>query len=57
MYIVVTSVSPHAKSSLTAFSTVAKALEMFMQSLVENACDYAQSRNAKTMTCGHLYHS
>ncbi|KAK2568946.1 Dr1-associated corepressor [Acropora cervicornis] len=33
---------------------LAKALEMFVQSLVERASEYTRSRNAKTMTPSHL---
>ncbi|KAJ7373408.1 DR1-associated protein 1 (negative cofactor 2 alpha) [Desmophyllum pertusum] len=33
---------------------ISKALEMFVQSLVERASDYTKARNAKTMTTSHL---
>ncbi|XP_068681550.1 dr1-associated corepressor-like [Montipora capricornis] len=33
---------------------ISKALEMFLQSLVERASEYTRSRNAKTMTPAHL---
>ncbi|XP_031561080.1 dr1-associated corepressor-like [Actinia tenebrosa] len=33
---------------------ISKALEMFMQTLVEKACLYTQSRNAKTLTTAHI---
>lgn len=33
---------------------ISKALEMFVQSLVERASEYTRSRNAKTMTPSHL---
>ncbi|RMX50074.1 hypothetical protein pdam_00002877 [Pocillopora damicornis] len=33
---------------------ISKALEMFLQSLVERASDYTKARNAKTMTTSHL---
>jgi len=36
------------------FFTVAKALEMFMQTLVEKAADEAKQRNSQRMTPSHL---
>lgn len=33
---------------------ISKALEMFVQSLVERASEYTRARNAKTMTTSHL---
>ncbi|EDO41226.1 predicted protein, partial [Nematostella vectensis] len=33
---------------------ISKALEIFMQTLVEKACNYTQARNAKTLSTAHL---
>lgn len=36
-------------------STIAKALELFMQSLIDQACVETRSRNAKRLSVAHLY--
>ncbi|XP_020894286.1 dr1-associated corepressor isoform X2 [Exaiptasia diaphana] len=33
---------------------ISKALEMFLQTMVEKSCSYTQARNAKTLTTAHI---
>jgi hypothetical protein len=41
-------------SILISFTILAKALELFMQSLIDQACVETRSRNAKRLSVAHL---
>ena len=40
--------------SFLPFVAIAKALELFMQSLIDEACIETRSKNAKRLTAAHL---
>ncbi|XP_041331183.1 dr1-associated corepressor, partial [Pyrgilauda ruficollis] len=42
------------RAHLAVLSVPARALELFLESLLRKACHVTQSRNAKTMTTSHL---
>lgn len=46
--------SPKKKKLNTILNDLAKALELFMQSLIDQSCQESRSRNAKRLTVAHL---
>lgn len=46
--------APILQISLLIISDLAKALELFMQSLIDQACQESRTRNAKRLSVAHL---